>query len=39
MLHGHSHARRNVETMETQFLDTHVLNVYPYRLIDWPEAR
>jgi len=38
MLHGHSHARRNVETMDTQFLATRILNVYPFRLIEWPEA-
>ncbi len=39
MLHGHSHAKRNVEATETYFLSTRILNVYPYRLIDWPEAR
>lgn len=38
MLHGHSHAQRNVETTDTRFLSTRVLNVYPYRLIEWPEA-
>jgi Icc-related predicted phosphoesterase len=38
MLHGHCHARANVDAMDTRFLSTRVLNVYPYRLIDWPEA-
>jgi Icc-related predicted phosphoesterase len=39
MLHGHSHSSRNVEATDTLYLSTRVLNVYPFRLIEWPEAR
>lgn len=34
MLHGHVHAIRNLDPTETQVLDTRVINVYPYRLIE-----
>ena len=34
MLHGHSHAVRNVDTMESLLFDTPVMNVYPYRVVD-----
>jgi Icc-related predicted phosphoesterase len=39
MLHGHSHAQRNLETTESRLGATRIVNVYPYRLLDWPEAR
>jgi Icc-related predicted phosphoesterase len=38
MLHGHSHAQRNLETTDSRLRATRIVNVYPYRLLDWPEA-
>lgn len=38
MLHGHMHAVRNLETTETLYAGTRVLNVFPYRVIDWDPA-
>lgn len=35
MVHGHIHAVRNLEITETMYGRTRILNVYPYRLIDW----
>jgi Icc-related predicted phosphoesterase len=35
MVHGHTHAVRNLEITETRFGRTRILNVFPYRLIDW----
>ncbi|MGA9531390.1 MAG: metallophosphoesterase family protein [Anaerolineales bacterium] len=35
MVHGHTHAVTNLETTETAFGRTRILNVFPYRLIDW----
>jgi predicted phosphodiesterase len=36
MVHGHTHVVPNLATTETVFEATRILNVYPYRLIDWP---
>lgn len=33
MLHGHMHVIRNIERTETEYADTRVLNVYPYRMV------
>ena len=37
-LHGHTHAVRNLVPTETRLHDTCVVNVYPFRVIDLPEA-
>jgi len=34
MLHGHSHANRNLEVTETRLYGTRIINVYPYRVIE-----
>lgn len=34
MLHGHSHAVRNLDQTESVFYDTPIVNVYPHRLIE-----
>jgi len=39
MVHGHLHAVRNLETTETMYASTRVVNVFPYRLIDWDPGR
>jgi Icc-related predicted phosphoesterase len=36
LLHGHSHVYRNDAVTSTRYKDTQVINVYPYRLIEWP---
>ncbi len=36
LLHGHSHVYRNDILTSTRYKDTQVINVYPYRVIDWP---
>lgn len=36
LLHGHSHVYRNDAVTSTRYKHTLVLNVYPYRLIEWP---
>lgn len=36
MVHGHTHAVPNLDTTVTEFADTLVINVYPYRQIDLP---
>jgi predicted phosphodiesterase len=36
LVHGHSHVYRNDAVTTTRYKDTLVLNVYPYRLIEWP---
>ena len=38
LLHGHSHVYRNDAITSTRYKDTQVINVYPYRLIEWPPA-
>lgn len=38
MLHGHSHVQRNLQATDTAFLHTRVVNVYPYRVLELPEA-
>lgn len=35
LLHGHSHVYRNDALTATRYKDTQVLNVYPYRLIEF----
>lgn len=35
LLHGHSHVYRSDTTTSTRYKDTQVINVYPYRVIDW----
>ena len=35
LLHGHSHVYRADVVTRTQYQDTTVLNVYPYRVIDF----
>jgi 3',5'-cyclic AMP phosphodiesterase CpdA len=35
MLHGHSHVYRSDTITSTRYKNTQVINVYPYRLIDW----
>lgn len=34
MLHGHSHAHRNLDQTKTQLFGTRVINVFPYRLVE-----
>jgi Icc-related predicted phosphoesterase len=36
LLHGHSHVYRNDAVTSTRYKGTQVINVYPYRVIDWP---
>ena len=38
MLHGHSHAIRNLDDTFTRYLNCDILNVFPYRVIELPEA-
>jgi Icc-related predicted phosphoesterase len=38
LLHGHTHVLRNLVTTDTVVMDTRVLNVYPYRVIDLDET-
>ncbi|MEM7028079.1 MAG: metallophosphoesterase [Chloroflexota bacterium] len=38
LLHGHIHIYRNNVTTETRYLDTDVINVYPYRILDLEPA-
>lgn len=39
LLHGHSHVYRNDVITSTRYKATQVMNVYPYRLIEWqPDA-
>ncbi len=35
LLHGHSHVYRNTDVTRTQLGRTEILNVYPYRVIEW----
>jgi hypothetical protein len=34
MLHGHSHAVKNLDQTESTLYDTPILNVYPHRLLE-----
>lgn len=34
LLHGHTHAQRNLVATDSRVMDTRVVNVYPYRVID-----
>lgn len=36
LLHGHSHVYRNDAITVTRYKETRVINVYPYRVIEWP---
>jgi hypothetical protein len=38
LLHGHSHVYRSDVVTSTRYKDTQVINVYPYRLIEWDGA-
>jgi hypothetical protein len=38
LLHGHSHVYRSDAITSTRYKDTQVLNVYPYRVIEWDGA-
>ena len=38
LLHGHSHVYRRTEVTRTQLGETEILNVYPYRVIEWETA-
>ncbi|MEK9165028.1 MAG: metallophosphoesterase [Chloroflexota bacterium] len=38
ILHGHSHVYRRTDVTHTRIGATEVLNVYPYRLIEWEEG-
>jgi hypothetical protein len=38
LLHGHSHVYRSDAITSTRYKDTQVINVYPYRLIEWDGA-
>ena len=35
MLHGHSHVNRNIECTETTASNTKIINVFPYRIIEF----
>jgi len=35
LLHGHSHVYRSDVVTSTRYKETQVINVYPYRLIEW----
>lgn len=35
MLHGHTHALENIEETRTRWGETIVMNVYPYRRLEW----
>lgn len=34
ILHGHTHAQRNLEVTETVIQGTRIINVFPYRIVD-----
>jgi predicted phosphodiesterase len=36
LVHGHSHVYRNDTVTRTRYHLTQVINVYPYRVLDWP---
>jgi Icc-related predicted phosphoesterase len=38
LLHGHSHVYRSDTVTNTRYRGTQVINVYPYRVIDWEPA-
>ncbi|MBM4424243.1 MAG: metallophosphoesterase [Chloroflexi bacterium] len=38
LLHGHSHIYRHTDVTRTQMGATEILNVYPYRVIEWEGA-
>jgi hypothetical protein len=38
MLHGHSHAIRNLDVTQSRLYGSRIMNVYPYRVVDLPEV-
>ncbi len=34
LIHGHRHVYNPTETIETQYMDTKVINIYPYKVLD-----
>jgi Icc-related predicted phosphoesterase len=34
LIHGHRHVYTSLEVTETQFLETKVINIYPYKILD-----
>lgn len=38
LLHGHSHVYRRTDVTRTRLGETEILNVYPYRVIEWEAA-
>jgi hypothetical protein len=38
LFHGHSHIYRRTEVTRTRLGTTEILNVYPYRVIEWETA-
>ena len=38
LLHGHTHAQRNLVPMDSRVLETQVVNVFPYRVIEFDEG-
>jgi Icc-related predicted phosphoesterase len=39
MLHGHSHAIRNLDETRSQLYSCEIVNVFPYQVVDLPEVR
>lgn len=39
MLHGHTHVLQNLQPMESSLYGVRIVNVYPYRVLELPEAR
>jgi hypothetical protein len=39
LLHGHAHVYRSDTVTRTRYQETEVLNVYPYRVIEWEPGR
>ncbi|HEY46030.1 MAG: hypothetical protein AMJ88_10500 [Anaerolineae bacterium SM23_ 63] len=39
MLHGHSHVTRNLDETRSQLNSCEIVNAFPYRVVDLPEAR
>lgn len=38
LIHGHSHVYRQDAVTQTQFEATRVINIYPYRILEWEPA-
>ena len=39
LLHGHTHLYRGDDTADTRYLDTDIVNVYPFRVIEFRAKR